>query len=405
MSGELLGRGALVQLVSFGSEDLILTGEPQITFYKNLYKRHTDFAIESIPILFTDIPSFNTTNTIVIRRQGDLISKLYLELTLPYDINLVDSYWTNRVGFNLLNRIELYIGKKLIDRLYGIWMHIWTELTHNYDMKELINKMVGNMRNDGFSNGLPCNVPHKLIIPLPFFFCKHIGLALPLNAIRNNQDITLKFFFEKKENCIQTGTMPSGDISNVVLWGDYIFLETPENRLYLQKDLEYLIDVNQHLERNLVVTGTKSIRLPFNLPCKELQWVVYNNKRTGDKFTDFTNSNYNSNFNSNSNSMVQNVQFKFNTKDVFSSGARNNIYFNYVQPYQHLQSYPDIGINTYSFCLYPNDLEPSGIINFRNLKTAVMNITTYENGYIHIFASSYNILKIKNGNVDLVYKF
>jgi hypothetical protein len=103
--------------------------------------------------------------------------------------------------------------------------------------------------------------------------------------------------------------------------------------------------------------------------------------------------------------MVQKVQFKFNTKDVFSSGARDFRYFNYVQPYQHNQCYPDIGINTYSFCLYPNELEPSGFINFRHLKSAVMNITTYENGYIHIFASSYNVLKIKGGNVDLAYKF
>ncbi len=400
MSGDLLGRGALVQLVSFGSEDLIILGDPQITFFKNIYKRHTDFSIESIQILFTDIPGFNTTNTVIIRRQGDLISRLYLEVTLPYDINS-DGYWTNRVGFNLINRVELYIGKKLIDRIYGVWLHIWAELTHNTDMKQILNKMVGNTMNDGFSDGLPCNVPHKLIIPIPFFFSKHLGLSLPLNAIRNNQDITLKFFFEKKENCIQTGLIPSGDISEVSLWGDYIFLETSENRLFVQHELEYLIDVNQHLERNLVVTGTKTIRLPFNLPCKELQWIVYNTKRTGDKFTDLTNS-YNSSLNI---SMVQKVQFKFNTKDVFSSGARDYIYFNYVQPYQHNQCYPDIGINTYSFCLYPNELEPSGFINFRHLKTAVMNITTYENGYIHIFASSYNVLKIKGGNVDLAYKF
>jgi hypothetical protein len=397
MSGDLLGRGALVQLVSFGSEDLIILGDPQITFFKNVYKRHTDFSIESIQILFTDIPGFNTNNTVIIRRQGDLISKLYLEVTLPYDINLVDSYWTNRVGFNLINRVELYIGKKLIDRIYGVWLHIWAELTHNNDMKQILNKMVGNTTNDGFSDGLPCNVPNKLIIPIPFFFSKHLGLSLPLNSIRNNQDITLKFFFEKKENCIQTGIIPSGDISEVSLWGDYIFLETSENRLFVQNELEYLIDVTQHLERNLVVTGTKTIRLPFSLPCKELQWIVYNTKRTGDKFTDLTNSN--------GNSMVQKVQFKFNTKDVFSSGARDFRYFNYVQPYQHNQCYPDIGINTYSFCLYPNELEPSGFINFRHLKTAVMNITTYENGYIHIFASSYNVLKIKGGNVDLAYKF
>jgi hypothetical protein len=395
MSGDYTGRGGLIQLVAFGSEDLILTADPQITLFKNIYKRHVDFSMESIQLFFTDIPGFNTTSSIIIRKHGDLLSRLYLEVELPYDIN-INSYWTNRIGFNLINRVELYIGKKLIDRLYGLWMHIWTELTHTIDMKAIISKMVGTTYNDGFSEGLVCNTPHKLLIPLPFSFCRNTGLSLPLNAIRNNQDITLKFFFEKKENCIQSGLLPDGDITHVSLWADYIFLEVEDNRLYVQKPLEYLIEVVQHLERNLVSPGSKSIRLPFSLPCKELVWVVYNLDRTGDKFTDFTIGN---------NSMVKNVQFKFNTKNVFSSGARDNNYFNYVKPYQHHQKLPDFGINAYSFALYPEELAPSGFINFKHLDTAVMNITTNGNGYIHIFAFSYNILKIKGGNIDLLYQY
>ena len=393
---DLGGRGGLIQLVSFGAEDLILTADPQITFFKSTYKRHVDFAIESIQCFFTDIPGFNTTSNIILRRQGDLLSKLYLEVTLPYDINLTNTYWTNRIGFNLINRVELYIGKKLIDRLYGIWMHIWIELTHKNDMKQLISKMVGTTHNDGFSDGLPVNKPHTLLIPLPFFFCRNSGLSIPLNAIRNNQDVSLKFFFEKKENCIQAGDIPLGDISNVSIWADYIFLETEDNRIYLQTPLEYLIEVVQHLERNLVSPGSKSIRLPFTLPCKELAWAVYDVNRSGDKFTDFT---------SGHNSMVKNVQFKLNTKNLFSSGSRDNNYFNYVQSYQHHKVYPDIGINSYSFALYPDELSPSGVLNFKYISTSVMNIETYGNGYIHIFGLCYNILKIKGGNIDLVYKY
>lgn len=393
---DLVGRGGLIQLVSFGSEDLILTAYPQITFFKNIYKRHVDFSMESIQCFFTDIPGFNTTSNVIIRRQGDLLSRLYLEVTLPYDINLTNTYWTNRIGFNLINRVELYIGKKLIDRLYGIWMHIWTELTHNTDMKQIISKMVGSTHNDGFSEGLAANIPHTLLIPLPFSFCRNTSLSIPLNAIRNNQDVSLKFFFEKKENCIQSGEIPIGDINHVSIWADYIFLETEDNRLYVQKPLEYLIEVVQHLERNLVSPGSKSIRLPFTLPCKELAWVVYNKNKSGDKFTDFTFGN---------NSMVRNVQFKLNTKNLFSSGPRDNNYFNYIQSYQHHNIFPDMGINSYSFALYPDELSPSGILNFKNISTAIMNIETYGNGYIHIFGLCYNVLKIQDGNIDLVYKY
>lgn len=391
------GRGGLVQLAAYGAEDLVLTADPELSFFKNNYRHYVNYAIESINLLFTDIPGFGKTNYITIRRSGDLLSKLYLELTLPSDPSLVTSYWTNRIGFNIINKVEFYIGKKLIDRMYGIWMHIWTELTHNTEMKGLLDKMIGTKYIDGNTNGLSCATSHKLIIPLLFSFCRNSGLAIPLNAIRNNQDITLKFFFETKAKCVQVGTAPSDDISLVSVWADYVFLETEENRLYVQKPLEYLIEVNQHLERNLLTGGTKSIRLPFTLPCKELFWSVYNLNTTKDKFTNFTDDA--------GASMVTDMQLQFNTKNVFSSKSLNNTYFNYIQAYNSHKNCPDLGINCYSFAIDPENINPSGIINFKHLSTAVMNITTKSNGFIHIFAFCYNILKIENGEIKLAYQY
>jgi hypothetical protein len=276
-------------------------------------------------------------------------------------------------------------------------MHIWAELTHTNDMKQLLIPMVGTTSNNGNTDGLICTTSHKLIIPLFFYFCRNPGCAIPLNAIRNNQDLTLKFFFEKKENCIQTGDIPVDDISEASIWADYVFLETEENRLYVQKPLEYLIEVNQHLERNLKTAGTKAIRLPFTLPCKELFWVVYKLDSVNDKFTNFTDDN--------NNSMINDMQLQFNTKNVFSSGARDNNYFNYIQAYNYHKGYPDLGINCYSFAVNPEQYSPSGFINFKHVSTAVMNITTKDNGFIHIFAFSYNILKIKFGEISLEYNY
>ena len=389
-------KGTLLQLVSYGIENLHLNQDPELTLFKCVYQKHTHFSMESIEQTFIDTPQFNSMSTITVKRLGDLISNMYLQVTLPFNENLTETYWTNRVCFNLINKVELYIGKKLIDRLYGLWCHIWVELSHSNDKKQLINKMVGNKNTNGNTNGLNVLSPHILTIPLLFSFCRHTNLALPIIALSDNIDITLKIYFEKKENCIQSGLAPSDNLSKVKLWVDYIFLERQENLNFAQRPIEYLIEVNQHLERNLISSGIKSIALPFTLSCKELLWVVRNKKPLGDKFTDFTYNNI---------SMVKNVQFKFNSKNVFSSGIRSNDYFNYIIPYQSHKSLPDCGINAYSFCIYPEQLEPSGIINFSHLTNPNINIETSGNGMLHIFAHCYNILHIERGEVSLIYKY
>ena len=389
-------KGTFIQLVSYGIENLHMNQDPEITFFKKVYQKHTHFSMESIEQTFIDTPQFNSMSTIMIKRDGDLISNMYLQVTLPSDENLTDSYWTNRVGFNLINKVELYIGKKLIDRLYGLWCHIWVELTHSKDKKDIISKMVGSTNNNGYSNGLNVSSSHVLTIPLLFSFCRNKGLAIPLIALQDNIDITLKIYFEKKENCIQSGKIPSGNLSQVKLWVDYIYLERQENLNFAQRPIEYLVEVNQHLERNLISSGVKSIALPFTLPCKELFWIVRNKKPQNDKFTDFCYNNV---------SMIKSVQFKFNSKNVFSSGARNNDYFNYIIPYQAHKSLPDTGINAYPFCIYPEQLEPSGIINFSHLTNPCINIETSGNGMLNIFAVCYNILHIEHGEAKMIYKY
>ena len=389
-------KGTLMQLVSYGAENIHLTYNPEISFFMKVYNRHTNFSMESIVQTFVDNPGFNKMSFVTIKKDADLISSMYLEVILPYDITLTNTYWTNRIGFNLINKIELYIGKKLIDRLYGLWSHIWTELTHTIDKKHILDQIVGTKGNDGISDGLNASSPHKLIIPLLFSFCRNKGLSIPICAIRDNQDITLKIFFQSKKNCIQSGPIPSGDLEYVNLWVDYIYLDNQEKTNIIQKPIEYLIEVTQHSKRNLISSGVKTLNLPFTLPCKELAWVVQNNNLNGDSFTDFTYNN---------SSMVNSVQFKFNSKNVFSSGFRNNNYFNYIVPYSCHTGSPDLGINAYSFALYPEKLEPSGFINFSHLNSCTINLNTNGNGVVDVFALSYNILRVENGSAKLIYNF
>jgi hypothetical protein len=191
--------GGLIQLVAYGIQDLFLTKDPQITFFKLVYRRHTNFSTEVIPLNFTSTPSFGKRVSCILSRNGDLIGKTHLVISLPRipvfmnDDGTVDEItkfaWIRRVGYGLIRNIEVEIGSELIDRQYGDWLNIWHELTIA-DTKNL-NKILGNVKEvTEFSNG---KKSYKLFIPLRFWFNRFPGLALPIIALQyNNIKINLE---------------------------------------------------------------------------------------------------------------------------------------------------------------------------------------------------------------------
>lgn len=392
-------KGAIMQLKFFGAEDVNLISNDDITFFKIMYKRHTPFAIENRELLFSNKPLFGSTSTVKILQDGDMINKMYLQVDLPYVSSLSSTKWVNRVGFKLLKKIELYIGNLVIDKQYGLWMYIWSELTNSDGKKGILDKIVGSRSLEGQNNGFSANSKRTLTIPLMFFFCKDYHSSLPLFAIKN-KDIYLKFHFEKKAKCIQTGTAPSGDLSNARVLVDYIFLEKKESLEMVQSELDYVYETTQIFERNMPSTGTKTFNLPFNLPTKELFWVNQPISNNLDKFTNFTNNGLES---------INSIQFKLSGKNIFSSKPRKYRYFNHVLPYTFHSGNPDLGINCYPFCLKPESYKHTGEINLRDVNsgTKKFSIVVSSNieSFFTIFTNSYNFIKIKKGEIDLKYKF
>ena len=388
-----------MQLKFFGAEDINLISNDETTKFKIMYKRHTPFAIENRELLFSNKPTFGSTSTVKILPDGDMISKMYLQVDLPYNESLNSSKWVNRVGFKLIKKIELRIGNTVIDKQYGLWMYIWSELTHSRSKKSILDRLVGNRELNGVNNGYSINTKRQLTIPLMFFFCKDYHTSLPLFAIKN-KDINLKFYFEKKSNCIQSGDAPSGDLSNARLLVDYIFLDKKESLDMVQNELNYAFETVQIFERNMSSTGTKTFNLPFNLPTKELFWVNRPINNSLDKFTNFT---------YNSNDTINSIQFKLSGKNVFSSKPKKPKYFNNVIPYLYHSGNPDIGINCYPFCLEPESYKHTGEINLRIANTGTKKFSIVVNSSVEsfftIFSNSYNYMKIKNGEIDLKYKF
>ena len=305
--------GALLQIVAYGAQDLFLTGTPDITYWEVGYKRHTNFAMESIEQTFQGQADFGRRVSAVVSRNGDLAYRTFLQVTLPeinQDMNSTGVYarWLDYIGEQLIAQVEVEIGGQRIDRHYGDWMHIWNQLTMSEEQKRSYFKMIGHttqltyLTDPAFAsingpcaaNGGPSNVcaPRNalpettLYIPLLFWFCVNPGLALPLVALQYHE---VKFNLDIRPlgEClwaVKSMTATSGNqmvpmayqqsLVAASLYIDYIFLDTDERRKMAQQPHEYLIEQLQFTGDESVGSSSNKIKLNLNHPCKEIIWVV-----------------------------------------------------------------------------------------------------------------------------------
>jgi hypothetical protein len=303
--------GGLMQLVAYGAQDVYLTGNPQITFWKVTYRRHTNFAMESIEQTFNGQADFGRRVTCTISRNGDLAYRTYLQVTLP-EINQelnggndVYARWLDFPGEQLISQVEVEIGGQRIDRQYGDWMHIWNQLTLSKEQERGYHKMVGNTTQltyvcdpkfaavdgpcsaDGVRqvcaprNALP---ETTLYVPLQFWYCRNPGLALPLIALQYHE-VKINLDIRNIEECLWAVNALDGSgkkvdnaykqsLAAASLFVDYIFLDTDERRRMAQNPHEYLIEQLQFTGDESVGSSSNKIKLNLNHPCKELIWVV-----------------------------------------------------------------------------------------------------------------------------------
>jgi len=311
--------GGLMQLVAYGAQDVYLTGNPQITFWKVSYKRHTNFAMESIEQTFNGQADFGRRVTCTISRNGDLAYRTYLQVTLPEisqslknsSSGNVYARWLDFPGEQLISQVEVEIGGQRIDRQYGDWMHIWNQLTMSTEQQRGYFKMIGNTTQltfitDPSFNDIdgPCdaNAPRQvcaprnalpettLYVPLQFWFCRNPGLALPLIALQYHE-VKINLDIRPIEECLwamsslndaaTTTKVTSAYNQSLVaasLYVDYVFLDTDERRRMAQNPHEYLIEQLQFTGDESVGSSSNKIKLNFNHPVKELIWVVQPDK-------------------------------------------------------------------------------------------------------------------------------
>ena len=301
--------GGLMQLVAYGAQDIYLTGNPQITFWKVMYRRHTNFSMESIEQTFNGAADWGRKVTCTISRNGDLISRVYLQVTLPsVTCGTAQRFrWLNWVGHVMIKMVEVEIGGQRIDRHYGDWLHIWNELTQTAGHAAGYASMVGNVprlvqpingvstvgssgNSEDFAFGsadLTSTMPAvTLYIPLEFWFCRNPGLALPLIALQYHE-VKINIEFRDAASCTwSTGNLVVPSLSAASLYVDYVYLDTDERRRFAQVSHEYLIEQLQFTGDESVSSTANKIKLNFNHPVKELVWVVQPDAHVSKDSTD-----------------------------------------------------------------------------------------------------------------------
>ncbi len=280
--------GGLMQLVAYGAQDVYLTGNPQITFFKIVYKRHTNFAVEAIEQIVNGDFSFGNNLSSTIAKNGDLITKMYIKC----DVSLTGTdgkfAWINKLGHALIEEVELLIGGNRIDKQYSEWLNIWYELARNVSQDKGYDKMIGN--NSDMTELSTDSKSTTLYIPLKFYFNKFNGLAIPLISLQYH-DVRVDFKLRSSDQLIikESKTVVSASISNISLLVNFVFLDSVERKRFASSQHEYLIEQIQVSNNEKVNLEENIYKLNFSHPCKSLYWMVQNgNFISGKSFLGYT---------------------------------------------------------------------------------------------------------------------
>lgn len=411
-----------MQLVAYGAQDIYLTGNPQITFFKVVYRRHTNFATESIEQTFNGTPGFGKKVSCTISRNGDLITDVFMEVTLKKAAGTTKTYWPAEA---LIKEVELEIGGQRIDKHNATWLRIYDELFRKDNDKDAYSRLVDFTADEQAADK---EITKRFFVPLVFFFNRNPGLAIPLIALQYHE-VKLNFTFEDTTNMANSGVMTgASDIADLKLFVDYIYLDTDERRRFAQVSHEYLITQIQHTgdESASLASSTQNLRLNLNHPCKYLAWVFANPAKHGHfagnavtrntTFSDFA-------------APLKKAKLQLNGHD--RAAERPGAYFNYTQPWQTLRARPRAGVYLYSFALKPDEHQPSGTCNMSRIDNATL-VLQYKTGTasatsnvanliatagtenawagetgdltaLRLYAENYNVLRIMSGMGGLAY--
>ena len=386
-----------MQLVAYGAQDIYLTGNPQITFFKVVYRRHTNFSMECIEQTINGNIGAGARVTSTVSRNGDLVSNMYVRFAAGATTAAANG---NNPGHNIFDSIEVEIGGQRIDKHFGHWMEAHACLTEENPGTVApaaiaavpaagCTKFQGLALAGGVTDNAVggAGLTNSHYVPLRFWFNRNPGLALPLIALQ---------YHEVKIILTMSAAAGEGTLgANMSLWANYIYLDTDERRRFAQQSHEYLIEQVQ--EQQFPVGTTHDLN--FNHPVKELVFAgvdgAWGDAAAGS-FAAIAGTGVN-------------WKLVLNGHDRFS--PQNTNYFTKLQVHEYHTgcggkahgSALGNSIGVYSFALKPEEHQPSGTCNFSRIDNARIVVSGAGSNGIYVYAVNYNVLRIMSGMGGLAY--
>jgi hypothetical protein len=399
-----MSQGPLLQLLAVGSQDLYLINNPQVSFWRSVYRRHTNFAFDDISQTLQGTCDFGRKITAQVTRNGDLISNGFIRFDLPALTPNAGSTvaWTRHLGHNIFQYLTLEIGGGTIETTYGTLMNVWAQLTIPEDKRDGYAALIGDI--SALTTQDTAIPPASLFVPLPFFFCSNPGLALPVVALMYH-DIRINMQLRNVGDLVISGDgnalgyTPS--LTNMDLSLRYVFLEGAERKVFSQASHEYLIATWQWGGEETANTSSYRQKLSFSHPTQELVWCFLpeaNILNNANRWSDYTMSGSSDQWYQGSD-VLNTARILLNTTERVS--VQPAAYYNLLIPFWHHTRVPaKEGIYVYSFALNPEQHQPSGSCNFSRLENVSLDFslnTGTSNVRIYTYARSFNIFRVISG--------
>ncbi len=411
--------GGCIELEAYGTLDPNLTGNPQFSYFKSVYRRHTNFSIESIEQNWNVSLNLGKKVSCTLSKTGDLIKNVYIETKGAIHDNRV-----HNPGPSLIKKANIEIGGNIIDEFSGRYISHYLSLksgggltSQHIKPRKMISNGIGTSHLGGFKNET-----RIFFIDLPFWFTKHSSLALPIVALQNS-NVTINVHVAAKENGASWNKSAYDSIDYGKLYCDYIFLDVDEKKRFVQTEHEYLIEqVDEQISKvkasNNNTTYNNNVKINFNHPVKELM-ILFTGTAVDNEST-IASADIFSTLDGYLNPFESTIKLQLNGQDRFSERCLQ--YFSVKQVADYYggmgydsgdSSYFNDGICLYSFALEPDKPQPSGTCNFSKIddarlitklmKTVSVTSTTPSDFNMYIYARNYNILRIHGGRGGLAY--